>query len=73
VARLARIQARLGDESSQFGDFGQNDSSDIEARQREPTMNCDVKALDSQSIAAMKMLESIVDVKLLSANFESKL
>jgi Carboxypeptidase regulatory-like domain len=35
------------------------------------TQNSYVKTLDSQSIAAMRQLESLVDVKLLSANSES--
>ena len=36
------------------------------------TQNSYIKTLDSQSIAAMKSLESIVDVKMLAANSESK-
>ena len=36
------------------------------------TQNSNIKTLDSQSIAAMKALESIVDVKMLAVNSESK-
>jgi hypothetical protein len=35
------------------------------------TQNTYIKTLDAQSIAAMCQLESLVDVKLLSANSES--
>ena len=36
------------------------------------TQNSYIKTLDSQSIAAMRQLESLVNVKLLSANSESE-
>lgn len=36
------------------------------------TQNCYIKTLDAQSIAAMRQLESLVDVKMLSADSESR-